>query len=256
MFQIELAAPAVVRWLVHARPVRVLHSNAEMLTLVDQAGEVCSLVSATRGLGPFAGVVEGGEWGVGKRDAGERGFGEVRAGQLWFGEWCFEASNAIPWDPRVRWRGVPPVPADFAPVGPEPPLAEAASALIAGVQSNDWPATLGAAHYLAGRGPGLTPLGDDLILGVLLALHVLCHPWATKAQGLAEHVTPRTTTLSAEWIHAAGRGEAAIPWHQLAHARSPRAAAAAIHSIRRWGSTSGEAACWAFGRAVGAREAA
>jgi hypothetical protein len=246
VLQIELAAPAVLRWLTQDRRVRVLHHNAEILTLVDEVGQVCSLVSATRGLGPFAGVVRGGE--LGSLKAGE---GEVRGGVVSVGRVCFEAAGAVVWDPRVRWRGVPAVSAS-APMVADRSLAESASALTVAVDHGDWESAVGAVRHLAGRGPGLTPLGDDLVLGVLLALHARRHPWITRAADLADLVAAGTTTLSAAWVRAAARGEGAIAWHQLAAADSPQGFATAIRAIRRWGSSSGEAAWGSF--AVVARE--
>ena len=73
------------------------------------------------------------------------------------------------------------------------------------------------ARALAGLGQGLTPAGDDFLMGAMYGL------WATRnpdeARDLAELINeaaaPRTTSLSAAWLQAAALGEAAEPWHDL-----------------------------------------
>jgi hypothetical protein len=70
---------------------------------------------------------------------------------------------------------------------------------------------------LAGLGQGLTPAGDDFIMGVVLAAWII-HP-REVASVLAEEITkiavPLTTSLSASWLRSAGRGEAGILWHNF-----------------------------------------
>ncbi|HXD12473.1 MAG TPA: DUF2877 domain-containing protein, partial [Anaerolineales bacterium] len=70
---------------------------------------------------------------------------------------------------------------------------------------------------LAGLGAGLTPAGDDFIMGAIYAAWIL-HPFEV-ARGLAEEITdnaaPLTTSLSAAWLRSAGKGEAGILWHEF-----------------------------------------
>ena len=74
-----------------------------------------------------------------------------------------------------------------------------------------------AAAALLGLGPGLTPSGDDLICGLLLALHALARPAAAHALAhwalpLARH---RCSPLSAAHLSAAAEGEGASVLHEL-----------------------------------------
>ncbi len=73
------------------------------------------------------------------------------------------------------------------------------------------------ASQLAGLGAGLTPAGDDYILGAVFALQII-YP-AKIASKLAREITdiaaPLTTSLSAAWLRSAGRGEAGILWHDF-----------------------------------------
>ncbi len=65
---------------------------------------------------------------------------------------------------------------------------------------------------LAGRGPGLTPAGDDLLAGYAAGL-VLFAGRVDQARLIAERAAPRTTLLSATLLRHAARGELPEPAH-------------------------------------------
>jgi hypothetical protein len=71
---------------------------------------------------------------------------------------------------------------------------------------------LDAMRALVGRGPGLTPAGDDWLAGWLLAQHV-----NKDLRGLRnlEGLADRTTTLSRALLECAAAGEADESWHAL-----------------------------------------
>lgn len=72
------------------------------------------------------------------------------------------------------------------------------------------------ARALAGLGPGLTPAGDDILVGCLLALAVL--PDADEmplVDAIAMSARHRTTRISEAYLEAAARGEASELWHRL-----------------------------------------
>ena len=73
---------------------------------------------------------------------------------------------------------------------------------------------------LLGSGGGLTPSGDDCIVGVLVALHALGrHSVAASVASLvARHAPHRTTRLSAAHLEAACAGEAVEPVHRVIEA--------------------------------------
>lgn len=73
---------------------------------------------------------------------------------------------------------------------------------------------------LVGLGPGLTPSGDDLLCGVLIALHALEHTLARNALASAVlAVAPRLTSpLSCAFLRAAAEGEGAENLHRLINA--------------------------------------
>jgi hypothetical protein len=116
--------------------------------------------------------------------------------------------------------------------------------LVQGLTRADLPAAGRAAADLAGLGSGLTPAGDDFLMGVMLALWSGADPARTRpaCQALLSAAGPRTHRISRAWLRAAADGEAAEPWHALAQAMLGSRAAAvrrAADRILRQGHTSG-----------------
>jgi hypothetical protein len=73
---------------------------------------------------------------------------------------------------------------------------------------------------LCGLGIGLTPQGDDLLIGCLYACYASEHligdtEWIAD---LVRSGLPQTTTLSAAWLKAASAGESSAIWHRLLNA--------------------------------------
>jgi hypothetical protein len=81
----------------------------------------------------------------------------------------------------------------------------------------DVPACVSASQQLAGLGQGLTPSGDDFMLGALYAAWIIQPPAIARnlADAVANSAAPLTTSLSAAWLKSAGRGEAGILWHEF-----------------------------------------
>lgn len=94
---------------------------------------------------------------------------------------------------------------------------------------------------LAGRGPGLTPSGDDVLAGILLVLAMdpTCRRTLGRLAGSA-----RTTTLSRAYLRWAAAGQSIEPAHALldaAAAGDPTAMVEAARSLAEVGATSGRA---------------
>jgi hypothetical protein len=98
------------------------------------------------------------------------------------------------------------------------------------------------AAQLAGLGSGLTPAGDDFLMGVMLRAW-LTHPEPEPfCQQIVEIAVPRTTTLSAALLRAASRGECSAAWHTLLTALESGAQPQlekAVQAILSHGHTSG-----------------
>lgn len=86
---------------------------------------------------------------------------------------------------------------------------------------------------LAGRGDGLTPAGDDLLVGYVAGL-VLFHGSCEAAAAIADVAAPRTTVLSAALLRHAANGELPEPAHTLLTVGDPR-------PLLRFGNSSGRA---------------
>jgi hypothetical protein len=95
-----------------------------------------------------------------------------------------------------------------------------AASLCRGIVYHDLDAVRSGAYALAGLGGGLTPAGDDYLVGASLAAWLL-YPagWARSvAETILNAAARRTNRLSAAWLRGAARGEAGLRWHLLLEA--------------------------------------
>lgn len=86
---------------------------------------------------------------------------------------------------------------------------------------------------LAGAGPGLTPVGDDVLVGYIAGLALTCHE-VGRASLLAEAAARRTTALSRTLLQLAVRGALPEPAHPLVEQGD-------LDPLLRFGATSGAA---------------
>ena len=106
-----------------------------------------------------------------------------------------------------------------------------------------------AAGQLAGLGNGLTPAGDDFLLGTMLWAWLALSMPRSLCRTLAEAAAPRTTNLSAALLHAAARGECSAAWHLLLAALCQGTdveLAKAVRAVLAHGATSGADALAGF----------
>jgi len=82
---------------------------------------------------------------------------------------------------------------------------------------------------LAGRGPGLTPAGDDILCGYVAGLF-LFHDRRAEAMEIALAAAARTTNLSATLLRHAAVGELPEPAHAFLATGDPGPLAAFGHS--------------------------
>jgi len=113
------------------------------------------------------------------------------------------------------------------------------------VQANDLTALQSAAHYLAGRGRGLTPSGDDFLLGLVYGLFMLPYRFQVIREPasamIVATVKKRSTLISANLVECAAAGEVderlGTAFQAMLHPELPPDAA--IRGILGWGSSSG-----------------
>jgi len=125
------------------------------------------------------------------------------------------------------------------PGGPSGPLA----ALRGAVRRADVDAALRTAVRLVGRGPGLTPAGDDVLVGATAGLVLLGHPAAERfGAGVTSLAVGRTTELSRALLRHAAAGRVSGEFSALLRGLvGDGALEPAIGALLEGGSTSGRA---------------
>ena len=126
------------------------------------------------------------------------------------------------------------------------PPRTAVAALLAAVRSGDPAARLRAAHDLVGRGPGLTPEGDDLLAGAAAVAAAARDPLP-----LPPDLRELTTPLSATLLELAAAGAAARPVHALLDLDDADWQPA-LRELERLGASSGRAIALGVGAAAAA----
>jgi hypothetical protein len=158
------------------------------------------------------------------------------SGALHLGPWRLVTVPGAPlWSPAACWAETAVSGAQFArlrarfgarqPTATSQPTAESSTArrllsglgeLLRALDQGEDSAVAAAAAALAGLGPGLTPAGDDILAGVMLALYAAHHDDASRLAGVIyAAVAPHTTLLSRAFLAAASRGEMTQSWHDL-----------------------------------------
>jgi hypothetical protein len=216
-------APAVNDWLENSPQPRILHVFDRACNLVNECGEVLCIVTPQIGNGPFNLVIE--EDFPFSNYLHEQSSISINGDQLYIGDLTIHTIGAKLWSPRPDWEWLytskdnlltqltllpnknlkPPLPVSML------------STLTASIAVADIHSSLAAAQKLAGLGIGLTPSGDDFIMGALYAAWII-HPFdiaTDMAKEIARAAAPLTTSLSAAWLRAAGMGEAGILWHEF-----------------------------------------
>ncbi len=168
-------------WLVNSRHPRILHVFDRVCNLINEHRQALSIVTQQIGNGPFNIVIEDDILFL--EHLRVESPISIYENQLVLEDLTINTSEANLWNPYPDWEAL---------------------------QTNR-------ESILAGLGQGLTPAGDDFLLGAIYAAWII-HPFQT-ARVLAEEITsiaaPLTTSLSAAWLRSAGRGEVGSLWHEF-----------------------------------------
>jgi hypothetical protein len=206
-------------WLATTQAPRILHLFERACNLLNERGEVLSIVAPGIGNGPFNLVLAREVCFVDSLSLESRI--SFSPGQLSLGDLTISTVSAQRWDPQPDWerlhRHRKEIAAQLQPswISDDPfsdftlPFANA-----------DLPSAQDMAARLAGLGMGLTPAGDDFLMGAMYGIRIL-HPSAVAlplVHALANTAAPLTTSLSAAWLRSAARGEASEPWHAFFNA--------------------------------------
>ena len=209
-------------------------------------GDVLSLVTESVSDGPFNLVLPAVDF---TRVVSPDARVESRADGLRLGDIEIDARSARTWEARPDWRQIQSK-ADRLQVGLEHVMAvlegsaldeglaglivdlpmqrgalaedilrqarPSAEELMLGMRKADASICRQAAGELAGLGGGLTPAGDDWIVGALLGAWVLWkHEEAAQLGEAVMQAARRSPPLSLCWIRAAAGGECSMRWHEL-----------------------------------------
>lgn len=213
----------VNQWVESSRQPRILHVFDRAFNLINERGDVLSIVTVEIGDGPFNLVIED---SISFSDQIHIE-SSVSCSQhsMIIDNITIHTADAKLWNPQPEWDILHYQRNDIAShldifqhshhelLIPQSQV----SSLTSSVADGDIPLASLLASKLAGLGIGLTPTGDDIILGALYAAWVI-HPREVVqplASEIAEIAAPLTTSLSAAWLKAAGSGEAGILWHEL-----------------------------------------
>ncbi len=234
----SLITPRVQNWLRNGRFARVLHIFNEVVNLVNDRDDLISLAAPSVGAGPFTMLIAGDFSPY--FDIGKPVFIDSQAETLICGRLVLDTRLAPVWQPCPDWQRVKDL--SFASL----PLANLPSIeieihlqqLLRGVARGDKVMCRAGASRLAGRGGGLTPAGDDVLMGVLYALWVW-YPRREWIELIMETAVAQTTTLSAAFLRAAAAGEATYHWHNLVNSNSENGRVNAVAQILSIGHTSG-----------------
>jgi hypothetical protein len=277
-------APAAAEWLRTTTQARLLNVFDRACNLINAEDAVLALVTSERGLTPFGLVVHASD------RAPFHGLPAASPVRLTPSERCLalgplriDYRDALLWEAQPAWAAVAKAFADsptalprlsalaaetglagslldlFRPAAGTATLGPAmfqrahagARHLVAGLAAHAaGPAEAGAAA-LAGLGGGLTPAGDDFIVGALLAAWAGLYGAGAErlGPGIVAAAVPCTTTLSGAYLRAAAHGECTALWHTLFAAlqRSDWPAAhTAVRALVSVGHTSGADALAGF----------
>jgi hypothetical protein len=237
--------------------------------LVDAERRIVALTLPEVGRGPFAVTVPGSPGLFNTLAPGQPASADAH--RVTVGPWQILLDNAPVWEPALPLAGHAFKPEfiltltkpyldwpnfyDNTPVNRHmAALArQSADQLAQALAIGNKPAAIAAALQLAGLGHGLTPAGDDFLLGALAALWFAGR--ADNCPPLAQAAAAKTTALSAAFLQAADRGEFMEPWHILAQtwaAQNTAASQAALDQIARFGASSGRDALAGFAAAMAA----
>jgi len=214
---------AVDSWLVNSYHPKILHIFDHVCNLINERREFLSIVTPQIGNGPFHIVLE--KDILFSEQLRVESTVSILDGQLQVGDLIVKVNNVKHWNPRPAWDTLhekrdsiidqllilPPI--DYQPSIPNPLLAVLTSSIV----TSDLQSSVAAAKRLAGLGVGLTPSGDDFIMGAIYAAWII-HPFEMASllvSNIAESAAPLTTSLSMACLKSAGRGDAGTLWHEF-----------------------------------------
>jgi Protein of unknown function (DUF2877) len=213
-------------WLVNSRQPRILHVFDRACNLINERCDVLSVVTAEIGNGPLNLVVEKSMF-LDNLSIESRVF--MHEKNLNLGDLTITTATAKTWDPCPNWESLHEQQnhvlhqlqqlqnANYK-FSFQLPFSNSLITNFASALANaDTATAINLASHFVGLGIGLTPSGDDFLMGAMYAAWIL-HPREVAvvlAREIANAAAPFTTSLSAALLKSAARGEAGILWHEF-----------------------------------------
>ncbi len=263
----QLAALTVARPLIEDGITRNFSGQifgifGEVCNIIDAHSKVIALSSTKIPKGPFSIIVEGVPHLFSSLQLHQSA--HIKDNQLMIGAWCIKLETAQVWEPKIRWPAKRYTPSRMVIKCLEPwtewpkfPIDTAVRRSVNQIAHQAANNLQRALKYnqsielyvsqLAGLGSGLTPAGDDYLLGVIAALWLISD--SERPQEIASIAASKTMSLSAAFLRAARDGEFIEPWHMLTQAltlESEGAIHQAINTITQFGASSGADALAGF----------
>ena len=241
-------------WLTSSQHPRILHIFDNACNLINERREVLSIVTPPIGNGPFNLVVK--DMVCFSEHVDLHSSIAIVELNLVLGDLTIYAADAKLWNPRPDWERLHEQLNHIRNQAAQLPITnyKFANSLSSSLAVADLPSSLTTAQQLAGLGVGLTPSGDDFLMGAIHATWIMHPPEVASAltQAIADIAAPLTTSLSAAWLRSAGRGEAGVLWHQFFEVLAgrivnPTCLQEAVDKILSVGETSGADALAGFG---------
>jgi hypothetical protein len=271
-------SPGAKEWVNNTRQAAILSVFDQAWNLINTDGEVLSLVVRTIGNGPFSIVLDAES--LANNLSPDTGI-STENGKIIIGDIHIETQNAQLNNPSPHWKSFranweviqrqnkiiekilrkPEHNDSFAALlgghnvtdsmqsrvlQKAKPLVEG---LVGGIAEGNMDAICQSASQLAGLGSGLTPAGDDFLVGVMHGLWARDDERERICTLIADSAAPHTTALSRAWLIAAARGEAWEGWHNLLDAlisENQVKINAAMNTVLAMGHTSGADALTGF----------
>ena len=217
----------VNHWLASSYTPRILHVFDRACNLINERGDVLSIVTPQIGNGPFNLVIENEVYFLDSLNL--ESLVSISSTHLNLGNLNIHITDSKLWKPCPDWEvlhtkrneipdQIKPLPIrNYLKTSDLPILQSLTSSLSAALVHSDLSTATSSASQLAGLGIGLTPSGDDFVMGAIYATWIIHPPEIARvlAREIANTAAPLTTSLSAAWLKAAGRGEAGIVWHEF-----------------------------------------
>jgi len=213
---------AVNEWLATSQQPRILHVFDHSCNLINEDRDILSIVTPQIGNGPFNLVID--DDVLFSEQLTLQSQISNSPNHLSLGNLNINTADAKLWSPRPDWEKLHARKDDILNQLTKLPITNyqfsnspASNSLVSALANADLSSALNAAQQLTGLGIGLTPAGDDFILGAILAAWII-HPLevaSVVAKDVANTAAPLTTSLSAAWLRSVGRGDAGILWHEF-----------------------------------------